>query len=125
MARNPFAFLFAISALITLGLPGYSSHQYSITVRTELADVSQVEAESKRLYSLLQTCVDREIQSTGFLPGQQHQHGNGNGNGNGQHPSNGASNEAVEEWKCRGEVTAPCSRQSTSPRCSSFFTSAA
>ena len=31
-----------------LGLPGYSSHQYSITVRTELADVNQVEAESKR-----------------------------------------------------------------------------
>jgi hypothetical protein len=78
-----------------LGLPGYSSHQYSITVRTELADVSQVEAESKRLYSLLQTCVDREIQSTGFLPGQ-HQ----NGNGNGPHHSNGIGNGAGEEWKC-------------------------
>src|SRR2546423_11525414 len=79
-----------------LGLPGYSSHQYSITVRTELADVSQVEAESERLYSLLQTCVDREIQGTGFLPGQQHQNGSGNGNGNSQHAGNGSA----EEWKC-------------------------
>jgi hypothetical protein len=79
-----------------LGLPGYSSHQYSITVRTELSDVNQVEAESKRLYSLLQTCVDREIQSTGFLPGQQQ---NGNANGQ-QHHSNGPGNGAGEEWKC-------------------------
>jgi hypothetical protein len=76
-----------------LGLPGYSSHQYSITVRTELSDVNQVEAESKRLYALLQTCVDREIQSTGFLPGQ-HQ------NGNGHHHSNGNGNGASEDWKC-------------------------
>ena len=85
-----------------LGLPGYSSHQYSVTVRTELSDVNQVEAESKRLYGLLQTCVDREIQSTGFLPGL---HSNGNNNGHSHpHPANGHSNGhangAVEEWKC-------------------------
>jgi hypothetical protein len=30
-----------------LGLPGYSSHQFSLTVRAELADVSQVDAESE------------------------------------------------------------------------------
>ena len=76
-----------------LGLPGYSSHQYSVTVRTELSDVNQVEAESRRLYGLLQTCVDREIQSTGFLPGQQR-------NGNGHHHSNGNGNGAADEWKC-------------------------
>ncbi len=29
-----------------LGLPGYSSHQYSVTVRTELADLNQVDVES-------------------------------------------------------------------------------
>src|SRR5687768_4773222 len=77
-----------------LGLPGYSSHQYSVTVRTELSDVNQVEAESKHLYALLQTCVDREIQSTGFLPGNPQ-------NGNGHHqPSNGNGNGTGEEWKC-------------------------
>jgi len=75
-----------------LGLPGYSSHQYSVTVRTELSDVNQVEAESKRLYALLQSCVDREIQSTGFLPGHPQ-------NGNGHHHSNGNGN-CAEEWKC-------------------------
>ena len=78
-----------------LGLPGYSSHQYSVTVRAELADVSQVDTESKRLYALLQGCVDRELQSTGFLPGQQNgaahqQEHNGSQNGQG----------GAEEWKC-------------------------
>ena len=81
-----------------LGLPGYSSHQYSVTVRTELSEVNQVEAESRRLYGLLQTCVDREIQSTGFLPGLR---SNGNGNGHSHpHPANGHANGASEAWKC-------------------------
>ena len=52
-----------------LGLPSYSSHQYSVTVRTELSDLGQVSTESTRLYALLQSNVDQEIQKTGFLPG--------------------------------------------------------
>ena len=71
-----------------LGLPGYSSHQYSITIRTELGDLKQVESESSRLYALLQSCVDRDIQESGFLPANGH-HTNGNG-------SNGHS----ESWSC-------------------------
>jgi len=51
-----------------LGLPNYSSHQYSVTIRTELTDLSQVEAESARLYRTLQDAVDREIQQVGFMP---------------------------------------------------------
>src|SRR4051812_18020561 len=51
-----------------LGLPNYSSHQYSVTIRTELTDLSQVEAESARLYRTLQDAVDREIQTVGFMP---------------------------------------------------------
>ena len=51
-----------------LGLPGYSSHQYSVSIRTELSDLSQVETESGRLYRLLQDAVDREIQEAGFIP---------------------------------------------------------
>jgi len=84
-----------------LGLPGYSSHQYSLTVRAELSDLSQVESESKRLYGLLQGSVDREIQQTGFLPennGNGHRPAtNGNGNGNGNGHGNGSREE---EWKC-------------------------
>jgi hypothetical protein len=82
-----------------LGLPGYSSHQYSVTVRKELSDVNQVEAESKQLYGLLQSCVDREIQSTGFLPGHSQNGHNGNGHG-GNHNGNGASNGAADVWNC-------------------------
>ena len=51
-----------------LGLPNYSSHSYVVSIRTELADLTQVEAESARLYTLLQQSVDNEIQQVGFLP---------------------------------------------------------
>ena len=51
-----------------LGLPGYSSHQYSVSIRTELTDLTQVEQESGRLYRLLQDAVDTAIQHPGFLP---------------------------------------------------------
>jgi hypothetical protein len=78
-----------------LGLPGYSSHQYSLTVRKEVTDISQVENESRQLFATLQSNVDRDIQNTGFLPGAN---GNGNrnagaGNGNGHRPSD-------ERWNC-------------------------
>lgn len=86
-----------------LGLPGYSSHQYMVTVRTELADLNQVEAESKKLYSLLQACVDREIQTTGFLPfprqnAKASPNGAGSGQANGNHPQNGDNKSG--DWKC-------------------------
>ena len=51
-----------------LGLPNYSSHSYVVSIRTELSDLTQVEAESARLYALLQQSVDNEIQQVGFLP---------------------------------------------------------
>jgi hypothetical protein len=99
-----------------LGLPGYSSHQYQVTVRVEMADITQVPQESERLYGLLQSCVDREIQQTGFLPVNgynAHNGSNGNGssptNGNhfvkanpqGQSQSNGINgNNGIDVWKC-------------------------
>ena len=51
-----------------LGLPNYSSHQYSVTIRTELTDLTQIEEASMRLYGLLQDAVDSEIQHVGFMP---------------------------------------------------------
>lgn len=51
-----------------LGLPNFSSHSYVVSIRTELSDLTQVEAESSRLYALLQQSVDTEIQQVGFLP---------------------------------------------------------
>ena len=91
-----------------LGLPGYSSHQYSVTIRLELGDIKQVEAESTRLYALLQGCVDRDLQQTGFLPtngnGSPHKATNGtNGhsnNGNGHSNGNGRAAVPPEVWSC-------------------------
>ena len=97
-----------------LGLPNYSSHQYCVTIRTELTDLSQVEAESAKLYALLQDAVDREIQNVGFMPDastygmNNHGPGNGNGhpcNGNGHHPpANGSERRAPvpagDGWNC-------------------------
>ena len=69
-----------------LGLPNYSSHQYSVTIRTELTDLSQVEAESARLYRTLQDAVDREIQEVGFLPDATTYGMNNGASGNGAAP---------------------------------------
>ncbi len=75
-----------------LGLPGYSSHQYSVTIRIELGDIKQVETESTRLYQLLQSCVDRDIQETGFLPANGSSNGNGTSIGSHHNGSNGHAN---------------------------------
>ena len=85
-----------------LGLPGYSSHQFSVSCETEITNVSDVAAESARLYETLQQSVDEQIQTTGFVPGSDYGNGDGhvepvnrlktngiktNGNGNGWHCS--------------------------------------
>ena len=77
-----------------IGLPGYSSHQFSVTLKSELSDVSQVEQESARLYDVLQNSVDSNIQQIGFLPGEARPNGNGNGNGNGLHKPQD------DKWAC-------------------------
>ena len=51
-----------------LGLPGYSSHQFSVSVETELTATENVTTEASRLYQTLQQAVDREMQRTGFVP---------------------------------------------------------
>jgi len=90
-----------------IGLPGYSSHQFSVTLKSELSDISQAEQESARLYDVLQQSVDSNIQQVGFLPTNQSNHNNGttqqttnlNGNGN----INAVHREvrpADDTWKC-------------------------
>ncbi len=51
-----------------LGLPGYSSHQFSVSVETEISNINDVAEESTRLYRTLQSSVDEQIQATGFVP---------------------------------------------------------
>ena len=51
-----------------LGLPGYSSHQFSVSVETELVTTDDVAVESERLYQCLQSTVDEQMLKTGFVP---------------------------------------------------------
>ena len=51
-----------------IGLAGYSSHQFSVTIKTEIADLTQAQAESSRLYQQLQESVDASIKEVGWLP---------------------------------------------------------
>jgi hypothetical protein len=74
-----------------LGLPNYSSHSFSASVEVELTDISQVEAEIAKLYTLLQHSVDQEIQNPGFVPESANQNGNGS---NQRNQSNG------DHWNC-------------------------
>src|SRR5437762_9677964 len=50
------------------GLPGYSSHSFSVSIETELQNLDNVREESARLYDSLQKAVDQQIQKTGFVP---------------------------------------------------------
>jgi hypothetical protein len=85
-----------------LGLPQYSSHSFGVSLEVELTDVSQVEEECSRLYQVLQTSVDREIQNVGFIPSApgnngHHQQSNGSHHQNGTHTSNGNGDQP---WNC-------------------------
>jgi len=90
-----------------LGLPNYSSHSCSVSLTVEIPDVSIAAQESTKLYSLLQTAVDNEIQAVGFMPDattygmKPGQNGNGhpaaNGNGNGHAPAPARNGE---HWNC-------------------------
>jgi hypothetical protein len=55
-----------------LGLPGYSSHQFSVSVETELVTTDDIAAESERLYQLLQSNVDGQMQNPGFVPSESY-----------------------------------------------------
>jgi hypothetical protein len=97
-----------------LGLPGYSSHQFSISVETELRNVEDIAATSERLYRQLQDSVDKEMQNYGFVPPdgygmapeserapRNRASANGyNGNGNGNGSPNGNGQKPAERWNC-------------------------
>lgn len=85
-----------------LGLPGYSSHQYSVSIRTELTDLNNVAEESSRLYRLLQDAVDHSIKEVGFMP-DPHTYGNAE-NGTASNGANGRNGHQATNgdtaWKC-------------------------
>jgi hypothetical protein len=88
----------------TLGLPGFSSHRFSVSIETELNSNDDIQTETARLYALLQDAVDKEMQEPGFVPDEAYgidniRQPNGRQNGNGAtsrltngHTRNGHSN---------------------------------
>ena len=89
-----------------LGLPGYSSHQFSVSVETELSDSGDIQGEASRIYDLLQNAVDREIQQTGFVPGETYGLSeNGSSSQNGRHSpdtprSSNSNGNGQVRWSC-------------------------
>jgi hypothetical protein len=89
-----------------LGLPGYSSHQFAVTVETEISNINEVAAESALLYETLQGSVDEQIQRTGFVPDEGYgisKQGARNGQRNGHSaPANGNGNGHTngDGWTC-------------------------
>jgi hypothetical protein len=90
-----------------LGLPNYSSHSCSVSLTVEIPDVSVAAQESTKLYSLLQTAVDNEIQAVGFMPDattygmKPSQNGDRHpaANGNGHHPAPAPARNG-DHWNC-------------------------
>jgi len=51
-----------------LGLPAYSSHQFSVSIEAELSSADDIAQENSTLYQTLQRSVDQQIQEAGFVP---------------------------------------------------------
>ena len=92
-----------------LGLPGYSSHQFSVSVETEIVATDDVQGECGRLYQLLQSNVDGQIRETGFVPpstygmGEDPVAGAGaNGKGDRDNGNNSRNRGPLDgsRWKC-------------------------
>ena len=72
-----------------LGLPGFSSHQFAVSIRAEVPNLEAVHAEVARVYGILQSSVDQQIVNSGFVPGGEVKAPVGNGN-----------NADSTPWKC-------------------------
>ena len=86
-----------------LGLPGYSSHQFSVSMETELVTTDDVAQEAGRIYELLQTNVDEQILHTGFVP--PHDYGMDDSSvhrdpSKGNHATTGHSSSGNDRWRC-------------------------
>ncbi len=77
-----------------LGLPEYSSHQFSISLTAEVANLEDVPAEVERVYQILQASVDDQIVKPGFVPGGDRRVTNKNGH------ANNDTNGDTKPWRC-------------------------
>ncbi len=86
-----------------LGLPGFSSHQFSVSVETELVATDDIPGQSERLYQLLQRNVDEQILTTGFVPPADYGMEQAKPPSNGRSPIDGGDSTKWQNgsaWKC-------------------------
>jgi hypothetical protein len=83
-----------------LGLPGYSSHQFSIEIETELVTPDDVPSEAARIYGLLQSNVDEQIRATGFVPPPNYGIEEAPPNATGKGEDGSRLSPASAAWKC-------------------------
>lgn len=81
-----------------LGLPGYSSHQFSVSVETELNTTDDIAHEAACLYVNLQANVDEQIRQTGFVP--PHDYGMEPPGATNTTPGNVLPIARHSEWRC-------------------------
>ena len=53
-----------------LGLPGYSSHNFGVSMKAEVNDPEEIPQEAERAYGILQQAVDKQMENPGFVPSQ-------------------------------------------------------
>ena len=76
-----------------LGLPGYSSHNFGVSMKAEVNDPEAIPEEAERVYSILQQSVDREIANPGFVP-------SGNGKAAQVQPNGNIAGTDPDSWNC-------------------------
>jgi len=84
-----------------LGLPGYSSHDFGVSLKTEVTDLDQIRQESERAYQILQKSVDSQIIHRGYVPEQV----NNSGESNQEEKDNTSvgidkNDNNTEKWNC-------------------------
>ncbi len=84
-----------------LGLPGYSSHQFEVSIETEITNPSDVQAVSANIYNTLQSAVDEQMQQVGFVPDEQY----GRGNNTSATPTSASSPASANSTKGNGYGT--------------------
>lgn len=72
-----------------LGLPEYSSHNFSVSLKTEVARLEDVHSEVERVYKILQVAVDEQIVNPGYVPGKEP-----------ALPARNNGNADNQPWKC-------------------------
>ncbi len=74
-----------------LGLPGFSSHSFGISMKAEVANLDDVQGEVEKAYSLLQSAVDSQIVNPGFVP---------SGNGKAIQVQPNGNETGPNSWNC-------------------------